>query len=391
MEDWGTVLMPGGVRDLLPGEARQKRELENSLLKLFRSWGYQEVVTPTFEFYEVLAPALEEMLHEQLYRFIDEEGRVIVLRPDMTTPIARLVSTRLRTEDFPLRFCYVANVFRRENHAGKQREFYQAGVELIGAAGAEADAEILGLMGEAFRLAGIKDFQITIGQVEVLKGLLEGCGFGNEEQEKAKTILNKKDFVAWEKLISDHRFSGEQREVLENLPHLQGGIEILDQVEGFLQSEDALAGLSRLRFVWEILTDYGLEDHVSFDLGFLRGLGYYTGIIFEGYAPGVGYPLCGGGRYDRLLEKFGFSCPATGFAINIERFLLAMKEEKIQVTPAMRVADYFIVGENFGEVAKKARQLREQGFVVEIEVSGRSPEEAVAYAAKKGVPHILVM
>jgi len=185
--------------------------------------------------------------------------------------------------------------------------------------------------------------------------------------------------------------SGEQREVLENLPHLQGGIEILDQVEGFLQSEDALAGLSRLRFVWEILTDYGLEDHVSFDLGFLRGLGYYTGIIFEGYAPGVGYPLCGGGRYDRLLEKFGFSCPATGFAINIERFLLAMKEEKIQVTPAMRVADYFIVGENFGEVAKKARQLREQGFVVEIEVSGRSPEEAVAYAAKKGVPHILVM
>jgi ATP phosphoribosyltransferase regulatory subunit len=360
-------------------------------LKLFQSWGYQEVVTPTFEFYEVLAPALEEMLRYQLYRFIDEEGRVVVLRPDMTTPIARLVSTRMRAEEFPLRFCYVANVFRRENHAGKQREFYQAGVELIGAANAEADAEILTLVGEAFKLAGIEEFQITIGQVEVLKGLLEGCGFSREEQEKAKTILNKKDFVAWEKLISSHHFSGEQREVLENLPHLQGGLEILDQIEGFLESEDALASLSKLRFVWETLIDCGLGEHIRFSLGFLRGLGYYTGIVFEGYASGVGYPLCGGGRYDRLLEKLGFPCPATGFAINIERFLLAMKKKRTYVAPAKKTADYFIVGENFGEVVKKARQLRERGFVVEVEVSGRSPEEAVAHAAKKGVPHILVM
>ena len=195
MEYSGTVLMPGGVRDLLPGEAHCKRELENNLLQLFRTWGYQEVVTPTFEYYEVLAPALGDLLHDQLYRFIDDRGQVMVLRPDMTTPIARLVSTRLQDQELPMRLCYAANVFRRESHAGRQREFYQAGVELLGAEGPDADAEIIGLAAEALKLAGVKDFRITVGHVDVLQGLLKGAGFSAAEQQQAEIALSKKDLV----------------------------------------------------------------------------------------------------------------------------------------------------------------------------------------------------
>lgn len=216
--------MPGGVRDLLPAEARRKRELENNLLRLIRSWGYQEVVTPTFEYYEVLATALDDMLHNQLYRFIDEHGQITVLRPDMTTPIARLVSARLRDQEFPLRFCYTANIFRRENHAGRQREFYQAGVELIGAAGPDADAEVISLAAESMKLAGVGDFTITVGHVDVLTGILKGAGYSAAEQEQAKVALSKKDIVAWDKLVEGSQLTGKYKKALASLPYLHGGI-----------------------------------------------------------------------------------------------------------------------------------------------------------------------
>lgn len=388
MENSGMVLMPGGVRDLLPGEARRKRELEAGLLRLFEAWGYREVITPTFEFYEVLAPALGEMLHDQLYRFIDDRGRIMVLRPDMTTPIARLVSTRLREQPLPLRLCYVANVFRRENHAGQQREFYQAGVELLGAPGPEADAEVIGLAGEALKLAGIKDFRITLGQVEVLTGVLAGAGFSAPDLEQAKLALSKKDLVTWEQLVASSPLAPDRKEALTALPSLRGGVEVLEAVEGLIRGGGAALGLAALRRVWERLADYGLQDQVDLDLTLLRGLTYYTGIVFEGYAPGVGYPLCGGGRYDKLLARFGFPCPATGFALNIERVLAAREKDAAFHEQA---PDYFITGGDPREIVKKARALRQEGNTVEIEVAGLPLEESIAYASRKGVPQILVL
>ncbi len=388
MENSGMVLMPGGVRDMLPAEARRKRELEGRLLTLFESYGYQEVVTPTFEFYEVLEPALDRGMHEQLYRFIDDRGRIMVLRPDMTTPIARFVSTRLRDRDLPMRFCYVANVFRRENHAGRQREFYQAGVELLGAAGAEADAEVISLACEALRLAGVENFQITVGHVEVLGGALTGAGLTETERDKARLALSNKDFVTWQKLIATSRISREHKEALVDLPYLHGGIEMLSRIEGLISHPGAREGVVRLRKVWEILAGYGFQDQVCIDLTLLRGLGYYTGIVFEGYTPGVGYPLCGGGRYDGLLAKFGFDCPATGFALGIERIMAALEKDEL---PAEQVPDYYITGSDHKEVIRRARALRETGCSVEIDVSGLPREKAIACASRRGIPHILVV
>jgi ATP phosphoribosyltransferase regulatory subunit len=389
MENSGTVLMPGGVRDLLPGEARRKRELEDSLIKLFRSWGYQEVVTPTFEYYEVLAPALGDLLHNQLYRFIDDRGQITVLRPDLTTPIARLVSTRFKDQELPQRYCYVANVFRRENHTGRQREFYQAGVELLGAAGPDADAEVISLAAEALKLAGIKDFKVTVGHVDLLAGMLRGAGFSAAEQDQAKLALSKKDLVTWERLVSNSGLPEDRKEAFAALPYLHGGTELLDKVESLLSDQPARSGLASLRRVCRILADYGFQEQVSIDLTLLRGLGYYTGIVFECYVAGVGYPLCGGGRYDGLLSKFGCDCPATGFALVIDRLLEALEKQSVRFEE--QIPDYFITGDNMREVAQKARELRESGAAVEVDVSGRPQQEAIAYASRKGIPQILVI
>ncbi|MGD0621517.1 MAG: ATP phosphoribosyltransferase regulatory subunit [Thermacetogeniaceae bacterium] len=385
MENSGTVLMPGGVRDLLPAEARCKRELENRLLGLFASWGYQEVVTPTFEYYEVLAPAMEALLRDRLYRFIDDRGQIMLLRPDMTTPIARLVSSRLKDQQLPQRFCYVTNIFRRDDQAGQQREYYQAGVELLGAASPEADAEALCLAGEALRLSGIGEFCLAVGQVDVLSGVLEGSGLTRGEQELAKEALSRKDLVAWEQLVASARLCGAGQEIVAALPYLHGGIEILDRVAGWIDNPRAREGLAGLRQVWQILAGCGFREQLSIDLTLLRGLGYYTGIVFEGYAPGVGYPLCGGGRYDDLLSKFGFSCPATGFALSIERIVAALERRGL---PEDGVPDFFLIGADSCRLFKKAKALRESGYSVEIAANSLPVAEAIAYASRKGIPHI---
>ncbi|MGB4503644.1 MAG: ATP phosphoribosyltransferase regulatory subunit [Syntrophaceticus sp.] len=389
MDNSGTVLMPGGVRDLLPGEARHKRKVENDLLQLFRSWGYQEVVTPTFEYYEVLAPALSDLLPNQLYRFIDDRGQIMVLRPDMTTPIARLVSTRLHDQEFPQRFCYAANVFRREGHSGRQREYYQTGVELLGAAGPDADAEVISLAAESVKLAGVKNFRITVGHVDVLAGLLRGAGFSIAEQKQAEIALSKKDLVTWEGLVAGSQLSGERKKAFASLPYMHGGLEVFGKLDGLIQDEPAKRGLASLSRVWEILSDYGFGEQVGIDLTLLRGLGYYTGIVFECYVAGVGYPLCGGGRYDELLAKFGYSCPATGFALTIDRVLEALEKQSQPFRD--QVPDYFITGDDMSEIARKAKELRENGFIVEVDITERSREEAISYASRKGIPHILVM
>ncbi len=387
MENSGSVLMPGGVRDLLPAEAQCKRELENRLLALFASWGYQEVVTPTFEYYEALAPAMGALLHDHLYRFIDDHGQIMLLRPDMTTPIARLVSTRLKDQQLPQRFCYVTDVFRREDQAGQQREFYQAGVELLGAASPEADAEALCLAGEALRLAGIGEFRLAVGQVDVLSGILESSGLTGDDQERAKEALNRKDLVAWEQLASSARLCSAGQEIMDVLPYLHGGIEVLDRVAGLIDNPRAQVGLAGLRQVWRIMNECGFRDQLYIDLTLLRGLGYYTGIVFEGYADGVGYPLCGGGRYDDLLSRFGFSCPATGFALGIERIMSALEKNGL---PEEKTPDYFLIGSDSCRLFKKAQTLRESGRSVEIAVRSIPVAEAIAYASRKGIPHIIV-
>lgn len=370
------------MRDFLPAEAAALRELEQKLVTCFQSWGYQEVLTPAFEFvatFQAGSPAGDE---DSLYKFIDRQGRVLALRPEMTAPIARLVATSLRRETLPLRLCYCAPVFRfEEPRAGRQREFHQAGVELIGTGSVAADVEIIALAVEALLAAGLENFRLGIGQVAVTRGVLQGLDLPPEIVTRIKVALAGKDLVALEQIYSEYHLAGPQRRQLELLATLHGGAEALAVARQEFNQTGALAALDGLVQVWQALAACGLERWLFIDLGILRDFNYYTGIVFEGYVPGLGMPVCGGGRYDGLLGQFGYPCPATGFALGLERVLLAREEGRGPV----RDGGYLVAGRDLAQVLRRAGELRRTGARVILDGESHSRGEAAARAADQGL------
>lgn len=369
---------PPGVKDLLPRQASWKRMTEQKLTELFTGWGYEEVVTPTFEYYAALNTQGNGLDEEMLYKFIDRQGKILALRPDMTTPIARLIAGRMTDRPLPLRLCYAANVFRYEKtHAGRQREFFQAGVELIGGTGPRADAEVLGLALAALKTAGLSQFRVGVGQVEVTKALL-----GQLDKDAAlgvRRAMANKNFVELESLLERHNIADSQRRVLMELTMSQGGVGAVEKLLGMVNEKTAYTALEDLLEVFRLLEYQGLADNVFFDLGIFRDFDYYTGIVFEGYVPQLGFPVCGGGRYDNLLGNFGYPVAATGFALGLERIMLALEKVEIdQPKGCLLVAPY-------PQVLAAAEELRNQGRRVEVAFEEMTRAEAEAAARAKGL------
>lgn len=367
--------IPYGTRDLLPREAWRKRLLERGLADLFSRWGYREVATPTLEYADTLAAGDAAAAREQVFKFFDAANRVVVLRPDMTTPIARLVATRLR-EEAPLRFFYLANVFRYEQpQAGRQCEFSQAGVELVGAGGAGADAEVVALAVAALRETGLDDFQISLGQVGFINGLVAASGLTPAGGEAVRQALLLRDLVGLEQTLARAELSPRQREVLARVPRWHGREEVLADAAAAVDNDASREALANLREVYQLLVAYGVADYVHFDLGLVRDLDYYTGLVFEGYTPGLGFPVCGGGRYDRLIGAFGADRPATGFALGLERVMLAQQRQGL---PAPAVARDYYVAWAPGRVAQAiaaAAALRQRDHTV---VLAPAPQDQAA-------------
>lgn len=325
----GVWPIPAGTRDLLVGEAKKRRILENRLAELFESQGFDEVMTPTLEFFETMAVEMGEELENQLYRLFDRDGRLLVLRPDMTTPIARLAATRMRHHELPLRLFYIANVFRYESpQAGRMREFGQAGVELIGKRESGADAEIIALAVNALRSSGLRDFQLSLGQIPVFNAIMKEVSLPEPVVRQIKSAIARKDLVGLEGVLDAHQVTDGRRELILEISDLQGGREVIGRARSMVNSDYARQAIDRLEDVFDHLGDFGVEEAVQLDLGLLRGFDYYTGIVFEGYTTDLGFTICGGGRYDNLLEKFGFPCPAIGFALGLDRVLLALANQQ---------------------------------------------------------------
>ncbi|MDS1028996.1 ATP phosphoribosyltransferase regulatory subunit [Bacillota bacterium LX-D] len=374
--------IPTGVKDTLPKEAWQKRLLENNLADLFHQWGYQEVATPTFEFYELLKEAGNPV--EQLFNFIDREGHILALRPDLTTPIARLVATYLRNSLLPLRLFYTGSTYRYESiQTGRLREFSQAGVELIGSQGVGADAEVIALAIEAL-LACKLQFKIGIGQVLVTKGLIAQVVQDPSIFNQVKQAIIAKDFVELENILDQHGCSREESFKLLELASLHGGKEVLTKALTLSEDLDVIGALKSLEEVYQILEKIGLASYVFFDFSILRDFEYYTGIVFEGYASGLGYPVCGGGRYDGLLSKFGLNYPATGFALGLERVMLTQSSgiDSPQI-------DFLLTGSDYGTLLHKAKELRSQGYSVEVDLQQLDQVQLEKYAREKEIKQIL--
>lgn len=372
--------LPYGVRDLFLEEAAQLSSLEDTWRALFEAWAYVRVIPPTYEHYDVLLAGSGVEMEEQLFRVLDREGNILALRPDLTTQVARIAGSKLSGYPPPLRFYYLANVYRYEEpQAGRQREFRQAGVELIGAAGAAADAEVLALTVEALRRAGLAEFQLNVGHLGLLRALLAESGLTLAQTEELRSALNRKDGQGLAELLARTGVNGATSRALQLLPTLCGGPEVLALAGHLSDHPAARAAIARLQAIHRHLERRNLADHVIFDLGETRGMGYYTGIAFEGFSPGLGFPLCSGGRYDELIARYGPGRPAVGVALLTERVRLAFAG----ANGGQARADLLVAAEVAAECSSQVQGLRDRGWRVEVDVLERD-EPALCQAAEEG-------
>lgn len=368
--------VPVGTADILPRDQTFIRWLETGILDLFERWGYEEVATPTLEYLAAINPQIEQ--EDNLYKFFDREGSILALRPELTTPIARMVATRLRGRALPLRLCYAADVFRYQK-APARREFRQAGVELVGSSSPFADAEVISLAVDVLREAGVSGFQINIGHIEIFRGLIGDLGLEAATAAIIEDCLSRKDFVALESALVEAGLAPEQTQLILSIPSFHGKEEVLERVERLVKSPRTAAALDNLRQVYTALNLFGVCEQVAIDLGVLRGFDYYTGVVFEGYAPGLGFPVCEGGRYDGLLGNFGFECPATGFAVNMEHLVSILQN------PHDAGAQVLVAGTDMQAVIARAKELRTSGLKVETTLAPMDESLAREYAKIKGI------
>jgi len=377
--------IPYGTRDFLPTEAAGKRTIETKLAALFALWGYDEVVTPTIEYFDTLTMDSGRQLAPQLFKLFDKGGKTLALRHEMTTPIARVVASRLKDAPLPLKLSYISSVFRSEqSQMGRQCEFYQAGVELIGSASATADAEVLALAIQSLLRAGLKDFSVCLGQVEFVTGIMQQYRLDEQTQQTLKEALEQHDLVAYDATVASLDLAAAAKQNLRQLPVLSGGEETLQQAYASALGEQSRRALDNLSAIYHLLASYGLEKYVRFDLGLIRDFSYYTGMVFEVYTAGLGFPLAGGGRYDHMLSDFGCACPATGFALGIERVLLALERQGIGAPePAKDVYIGYSAGQEAAAV-NRATSLRSEGKVAELSLAPQTKAEAEASRHAKG-------
>jgi len=371
--------IPEGMRDLLPEEIILQERLEEEILALFRQWSYQKVLTPTLEFTACVQPDMEQ--DDSLYKFFDREGRVLALRPELTTAIARLVSTRMRGRNFPLRLCYGADVFR--NTSVRHREFRQVGVELVGSDQDLADAEVIALAVKAISGLGLKNYQFNLGHMGIFSGLMLEAGVDEGIQAKLEEALARKDMVGVESLVRQSGLPTRVQELLLRLPHFHGGEEILNEVLDWSERPAIREAVESLRQIYRYLSDFGVQDNVSLDLGILRGFSYYTGAVFEGYVPGMGFPVVEGGRYDALYADFGVPQPATGFAIHLGNLL-----EQFSLSPT-ESADVLVYGSDVEQMIRQCQVLRAKGKRVEMALETIADDVAQKMALQKHIPKIL--
>lgn len=389
MTKW-KIYTPEGVQDILVNECFVKRNLEEKIRKVFRGSGFYEVETPIVEFYDAFLAEDGITVQETMFKFFDQQGRILVLRPEITIPIARLAATKYKDVNHPLRFCYIGNTFNyKELGGGKQKEFTQAGVELLGINSPEADAEIIATAINAVKASGLENFQIDIGQVDFFKGLMEETGLSAEETEQMRVLIDRKDYLAVEELVKTHNIRDDLKELVLSLPRLFGSLDVIESVEKYSLNKKSINALENLRRVLKIIDDYGLSKYVSIDLGMVQNLNYYTGIIFRGFTYGAGFPILSGGRYDNLAEKFGKISPATGFSLGINMIMMALDRQKMESEkPSI---DSLICYREEGRKTgfKVCQTLRDQGLVVEIDVTGKDSEDVKAYAKIKGIGGII--
>ena len=359
-----TLHTPEGVRDVYGKECAQKLELNQRLHQVLLNYGYEDIETPTFEYFEVFSQKVGTIPSKDLYKFFDREGNTLVLRPDFTPSVARAASTHSEGE-LCRKLCYTGKTFiNHGDHRGMLKGVTQIGAESIGDATAEADGEILAMIVDLLLQAGLEEFQISVGQVDFFKSLLEEAGMTQEMEEELRSLISSKNFFGVEELLRQQNLSQELQQSFLKLPQLFGGAEVLDEARQITSNEKALAAIDRLEEIYQVLSCYGYEKYISFDLGMLSKYQYYTGIIFQAFTYGTGEPIAKGGRYNHLLEQFGTPAAAIGFAVTLELLLNAISRQNLPLPEERELLVMSYGPSDRKEVIENAQKLRKKGIRV---------------------------
>ena len=374
---------PEGVRDIYAAECARKNLLSERMKNVLKSYGYRDIQTPTFEFFDIFNQDKGSLPSKQMYKFFDREGNTLVLRPDITPSIARAVSKYFSDEQFSMRFSYTGNIFiNNSSLQGRMKESTQMGAELIGDDSIDADAEMIALAINMLLAAGLKEFQIDIGHVGFFKGLVAETGMDEEKTQKLRELIENKNFFGVE-AMTDNR-------ALIQLPKLFGSQEILDKAKQLTSNTEALAAIARLERLYQIIGEYGLEKYVTFDLGMLTQYDNYTGVIFRGYTYGTGDAVVKGGRYDTLLRKFGKDAASVGVVVMVDDLLIAMSRQKLSIDEGESLQMILYGSGQLSDALKKARELRDQGCLVQLNriEYDHQLEDYKAYAKRFGIEKI---
>lgn len=385
--------LPKGVKDFLPLKAAKADFLQQQLRQVFAAWGFRPVITPQLEFLDVLERGLGEGLRDRTFRFDDRQsGRLLAFSPDMTPQIARIAATRMRERPLPLRLSYSGRVLRHtEQQMGKDREIFQTGVELIGLDSPEADAEMIVMAVEALQAVGAEQFTIDIGQVDFFRGVMDGLSIEGQQADLVADAILRKDSSELQTLLKDAELDATAREEILALPRLFGGREVLDRAAQVVHNKRSRKALENLAQVLDVLEIYGVLDHVTIDLGELRGLNYHTGITFQGFLSGLGRAVCSGGRYNNLTGQYGFAAPATGFTFNLLYLLFALDRPLDQrVEPSTDLLVYS-TSQRLRPAQKLACKLRQQGHSVSRDILPREQGAALEYAKQMNYKYLVMV
>ena len=323
---------PEGVRDIYNVECGKKLALEGRIKKVFHLYGYHDIQTPTFEYFDVFRKEIGTVPSNELYKFFDKDGNTLALRPDITPSIARAAATLFQDEELPIRLCYTGSTFvNHSNYQGRLRETTQMGAELMGDDSVEADAEMLALVIESMLTIGLKEFQLSVGNVDFFQSLIEDACLDEEAELRVRELINNRNYFGVEEFLNSIQVKRSSKEEFSALNELVGGIDILAQAKNIAPNSKGVMAVKRLEKIYDTLKLYGVEKFVTFDLSMSGTYGYYTGIIFRGYTFGTGDAIVKGGRYDHLLEKFGKEFASIGFVIVIDELMNALIRQKVRI------------------------------------------------------------
>ena len=384
---------PEGVRDIYNDECEKKHYILDRMRQVIQSYGYRFIETPTFEFFDIFGQEVGTTPSKDLYKFFDREGNTLVLRPDMTPSIARAASKYFPIETEPVRRCYEGNVFINNNsYQGRLKESTQLGVEFIGENSVDADGEIIALVVNNLKAAGLEQFQISIGHADLFRQLMKAADFDAEAEETLRDLILNKNFFGVDEFLERHQVTDDLRSLFSMLGKMYASPkEWAGMKEIALRFPGVADALSYLQELYELLEVYDVTKYVSFELGLISSYSYYTGILFSGYTFGSGEPIVKGGRYDGLLSYFGKEAPAIGFALMVDQLLLALERQKIAISAGQEAEIILYTPQQRKIAATTAEELRNAGKIVRLHLMNLDSHSIADYRQRYQGQKIIVL